>query len=250
MPTVQAVFRYPIKGLSAEALHKVTLAPAKTCPGDRRFALRHAASAFNAAHPTWQRKSEFLMLAHTAELAKLHTALDPETGVMHIHAGGSTLFVGNVFSPAGRRGAEHVFNATLNDPRGPIQLIDAGSISLTDVEPPYVSIINPASVRDLAQKAKADIEPARFRGNILVDDLAPWAEFDWVGRTIHIGGVQFKVIKRIQRCAATHVNLQTAVRDLNVTACLRDHVGHMDCGIYAEVVSGGIIQVNDTVTPL
>jgi len=249
MATVQDLCRYPIKGLSAEHLPRVALTPSQAMPGDRRFGLRHGASAYDLAHPTSQRKREFIMLAHTAELAKIHTVLDPDAGVMQIRVDGNTLFVGNVLSVPGRHGAEVVLNALIQDARGALQLVDAGVIALTDVEPPYLSIINLASLRDLEAKIGAVIDPLRFRGNIMIDGLAPWAEFDWVGKTITIGAVTLNVTKRIQRCVATAVNPVSAVRDIDIPALLRQHYDHMDCGVYAEVVRGGIVRPGDALTP-
>ena len=54
-----------------------------------------------------------------------------------------------------------------------------------------------------------------------------------------------KVVKRIVRCAATNVDPDTALRDLNIPQTLMRHLDHADCGIYAEVVSGGEIAPED-----
>ncbi len=248
MAQVQALYRYPIKGFSGERLSRVDLSPHKTITGDRRFGVKHANSAFDQAHPAWHKKREFLQLAHTADLVKVHTHLNDATGVMHIMANGSDVFVGNIFSDAGRRGADMVLNTLLQDARGPVQLVDAGAQSLTDVEPPYLSIINLASLRELSDKAQSPLDPIRFRGNIMIESDAPWAEFEWVGRTLKIGATECKVIKRIQRCVATSVNPITAARDVEIPALLQGVYGHMDCGIYVEVLQGGVIQDGDAVS--
>jgi MOSC domain-containing protein YiiM len=39
----------------------------------------------------------------------------------------------------------------------------------------------------------------------------------------------------------------TAKRDLEIPPTLSRHLGHMDCGIYAEVIEGGEIGVGDAV---
>jgi len=49
------------------------------------------------------------------------------------------------------------------------------------------------------------------------------------------------------RCAATNVDPETAARDLEIPPTLSRHLGHMDCGIYAEVIEGGEIGVGDAV---
>src|SRR3954452_4548231 len=44
--TVAAIYRYPVKGLSAEALDRVTLAPGDCLPQDRRFAIALPSTRF------------------------------------------------------------------------------------------------------------------------------------------------------------------------------------------------------------
>jgi len=58
---------------------------------------------------------------------------------------------------------------------------------------------------------------------------------------------RLKVVKRIVRCAAINVDPETAVRDLEIPAALMRRLGHADCGIYAEVIEGGTIGVDDAV---
>jgi hypothetical protein len=55
------------------------------------------------------------------------------------------------------------------------------------------------------------------------------------------------VVKRIVRCAATNVDPLTGVRDMTIPQTLMQTFDHMDCGVYAEVVTGGEIAVGDTV---
>ena len=58
------------------------------------------------------------------------------------------------------------------------------------------------------------------------------------------------MLKRTQRCAATEVNPQTAERDLRVPFLLRKHYGHLDMGIYAEIVQGGAIEPGSRILTL
>jgi hypothetical protein len=51
---------------------------------------------------------------------------------------------------------------------------------------------------------------------------------------------KLNVVKRILRCAATNVDPHTGIRDLNVPHTLQLSYGHGDCGVYAEVVTGGV----------
>jgi len=55
------------------------------------------------------------------------------------------------------------------------------------------------------------------------------------------------VTKRIVRCAAVNVDPETAVRDLDIPPTLMRRLGHADCGIYAEVITGGAIAIGDAI---
>jgi uncharacterized protein len=59
--------------------------------------------------------------------------------------------------------------------------------------------------------------------------------------------VRLSVTKRIQRCAAINVDPATAARDLNLPHTMMRSLGHMDCGIYAEVVTDGRIATGDAI---
>jgi uncharacterized protein YcbX len=75
--------------------------------------------------------------------------------------------------------------------------------------------------------------------------LPAWTETGLVGRSIELGPVRLRVVKRIQRCAATEVDPETAARDIDVPDALYRLTGDDDCGIYAEVVTAGRIALGD-----
>ena len=55
--------------------------------------------------------------------------------------------------------------------------------------------------------------------------------------------------QRIVRCAATEVNPDNGERDAKPMRWLREHFGHGDLGVYAEVLEGGRIAVGDALEP-
>jgi hypothetical protein len=119
--------------------------------------------------------------------------------------------------------------------------------SFSDVAQKAVSIINLASVAAVEKVIGAPIDPLRFRGNVYVSGWPAWHEFDLLGQEITIGGVRLKVVRRIKRCAATNVEPETGIRDMNIPLTLMETFGHPDCGIYTNVIDGGEIAVGDTV---
>jgi uncharacterized protein YcbX len=91
------------------------------------------------------------------------------------------------------------------------------------------------------------VDPLRFRGNIHVTGWPAWHEFDLLDQEIAIGPVRAKVVKRIVRCAATNVDPATGIRDLEIPKTLMQRFDHMDCGVYAEILSQGEVSIGDEI---
>jgi len=117
--------------------------------------------------------------------------------------------------------------------------------SFSDLPEKAISIINLNTISDFEKKIGKNIDPSRFRANLLIDNIDPWKEFNWVGKTIEIGDCILEVFKRTQRCAATNVNPENALRDINIPNEINSHFGHLDLGVYAKVKKTGVISVND-----
>ncbi len=71
----------------------------------------------------------------------------------------------------------------------------------------------------------------------ILDGASAWSEHDWIGSDITLGAARLRVILPITRCAATQVNPVTARRDLDIVAALGRAFGHINMGVYAEVVA-------------
>jgi ferredoxin-NADP reductase len=94
----------------------------------------------------------------------------------------------------------------------------------------------------------ADLDPLRFRGNVLVDGLEPFEEFALIGQVIRLGGVRLAIRSTIERCPATTVNPATAAVDVNVPRVLNAACGHLHCGIYGQILDDGDVAVGDEIT--
>ena len=101
---VEHIYRYPVKGLTAEALAETHLDPGETVPGDRRFALAHGDAPFDEAAPEWLQKRHFACLMVNERIAALHASWDERKGVMLIHAPGEAPFAGDTTTEEGRAG--------------------------------------------------------------------------------------------------------------------------------------------------
>ncbi len=145
-----------------------------------------------------------------------------------------------------------------------------------------IHIVNSNTVKQFSNAIKHDIEqeyeeginnfdsiqlnPTRFRPNVVVDGLEPWSEFDLIGKTIEVvpnqdndaigdgtksSPLRFRITSRTVRCAGIGVDpLQPELGVIDIPKLLTKHFPQHGpyLGIYAVVdgYSGGSICVGDT----
>jgi uncharacterized protein YcbX len=226
------------------------LAVGETVPGDRLYAIENGPSQFDPVSPRYRPKTHYLMLMRNERLAALKTRFEAESRMLTIVRNGCEAARGDLGSPQGRASIEHFFaDYCADELRGPPKLLYAPPFSFSDVARKVISIINLASVAALEDVIGTTVDPLRFRGNVYVSGWPAWSELDLVGSQIEfVNGARLKVVKRIVRCAATNVEPGTGLRDLDIPTTLLRHLGHSDCGIYAEVTAGGLIAAGDWVS--
>lgn len=249
--SVQAIYRYPVKGLSPERLARAMLSPGQTIESDRRYAIENGPSGFDPAAPAYFPKQRFLMLMRNERLAALDTRFEHATHTLTLRQNGKVVAEGDLRTPEGRQAIEGFFAAySADELRGPPRVLQADGHSFSDVAAKVVSIINLASVAQVENAVSAPVDPLRFRGNLYVAGWPAWREFDLLGESVTIGDVRLKIVKRIVRCAATNVEPHTGIRDMEIPKTLMQSFGHMDCGVYAEVVAGGTITAGDGISEI
>jgi uncharacterized protein YcbX len=249
---IEKLYRYPVKGLSAEPLDTVTLSAGQGVPLDRQYAITNGKWEFQAERYQPRPKTDFLVLVKHEQLAEYRTCLDDAS---------------QVFKVQGRDGQTHSFDLCSEPERqalcgllarrlglaGNPQLVEAAGIRFTDVSVMSaammnaISLVNLASVEALQADLGKAVDPLRFRANIHLRTVTPWEELQWVGREVQIGAARGKVVLRTRRCAATNVDPLTAARDLSIPQALVKHYGHADMGIYIEVIEGGPVAIGDAV---
>jgi uncharacterized protein YcbX len=245
---IQSIYRYPVKGLSAQPLVRVSLRPGQTLPADRLYAVENGPTGFDPAHPAYLPKQRFLMLMRNERLAALRTEYEEASHTLTIRWEDREAARGDLRTPKGREAIEAFFAAYCADElRGPPKVLFAEGHSFSDVAKKVVSIINLASAAAIETAIGAPVDPVRFRANVYVHGWPAWHEFDLLGREITAGTARLKVVKRIVRCAATEVDPATGIRDLQIPATLQRAFQHGDCGVFAEVIKGGEVALGDTV---
>lgn len=249
---VTAIYRYPVKGLSAEPMNEVRLEQGETIPFDRAWAIENGPSRFDPAAPRHLPKVAFLMLMRDERLAGLKTEFDEATGALTIRRGGKPVVRGDLATRTGRALVEQFVAAYMKDSlRGPPRILSAPGHSFSDVAAKVVHIINLASLAAVERAMGRRLDPLRFRPNLVIAAEQPWIEFDWIGKELRLGsrGLRLMATDRVVRCPATNVDPDTGARDADVPALLRRQWGHTDFGIYARVSERGVLRVGDGLTP-
>ncbi|MET0294910.1 MAG: MOSC domain-containing protein [Phenylobacterium sp.] len=244
---VAALYHHPIKGFTPQLVRSAKLVEGQPFPADRLWAIENGPSGFDPAAPAFVPKQKFTVLASIPEVARALTAYDAETTRLTASAAGLPSFTGRLAEPADRTAfADWVTQLIGDHARGPLQVLPAPTEHrFTDHPKGHVSIINLASVRDLATRLGQEVDFTRFRANLYVEGWPAWVENEWTGQRLTVGGAAVEVFKPIVRCAATAVNPATAARDLDIVRALYDNYGHMHCGIYVHVVRDGHVAPGD-----
>ena len=110
-----------------------------------------------------------------------------------------------------------------------------------------VSLLNIQSINDFEKKVNKKIETSIFRGNICIDGIDPWKEREWIGKTIKINNVSFKVEKNIPRCVAINLKPQTDDNSFDLLQSLKKTYNHFDMGIYLTALDNGEINIKDKI---
>jgi uncharacterized protein YcbX len=248
---IEYLYRYPVKGLTAEALEAAQVEEGGCIPWDRAFALAQGDAQFAPDQPQWLQKANFMCQMKNASIAALFSFFEPRNGMLAIRAPDGSAVVENALTEAGRERIGAFLAAYMGDEaRGQPRFLHVPGHSFCDQRGKVVSMINLASLRDYEAKVGARRHRRRFRANVWFSGAPAWSERAWVGQQLQMGGAVLRVTRPITRCAATEVNPETAVRDARPLDELRQLYGHVELGVHAEVIEGGRFAVGDAIEVL
>jgi uncharacterized protein YcbX len=248
--TIASLWRHPVKGLTPEQLADVHLEEGAYFPNDRLFAVEVGESGFDPAAPRHISKMRFAVLARFPQLARVKTRLDDDTGMLHV-GDASGFGVDIPFgSEAGKEALAKFLQAFLGDETDQkLRVLDGPAVNhrfMDSNQDGFVSAINLATIRAVEQALGREVDPLRFRANIYYDAGEAWVEDGLErGDVVTMGGVTMKARKSIVRCVATHVNLDSGVRDIDMVDELRAHFGRDTLGTYFGVTKGGRVAPGD-----
>ncbi len=243
------VCRHPIKSVGHETLAAVTLAPGAALPHDRRWAVAHAEAGLTADPGRWIPKSQFLRGVTGHALMAVTARFDPASARVRLaHPEVTQIDVAPDDPEDAQRLLDWLVPLWPADRPAPHRILRAPREQpFSDMPAPYVAVLGMGSLRALGEVLGRGLSMHRFRGNLWLDGLVPWAEFDLIGREIGIGEAVLRIEERITRCKATTANPETGRADADTLTALEAHYGHHDFGVYATVLRGGTVRPGDPV---
>ncbi|MGR3839072.1 MAG: MOSC domain-containing protein [Cognatishimia sp.] len=239
-PTVTSLWRHPIKAHGREEVSEVTLVPGQSMPGDRLWAVAHEAAQLDGSN--WVSCRNFTRAAGSPQLM----AITCETQAHQLRLSHPDLD-DLLFDPNADQAAFLDWVAPLV-PEGrarPVKLVEASEQGFTDSSWPSLTLCNQASHTAVEAQLDQDLSIHRWRGNIWLDGLEAWAEFDWLGHDLRLGEAVINVRERTERCMATTANPDTGTRDADTLGALQSF-GHKDFSVKVAVIQGGLVRVGDT----
>jgi uncharacterized protein len=278
VPSVAAVFRYPVKSMLGTCVEQAEVR-ASGLAGDRSWALvdRQTGKVASAKQPRlWrsllQLRAEYRGAAAWADPAGAVTITLPDGAVVRAGEPGAdevlSRFVGR---PVGLRQGRAA--GTGIDRAVPEEVLAQGvgadvafeSLELSQQAPgdsfvdyAPVHLITTATLAAVTRAAGTAPRPRVFRPNLVLatPELSGYAENDWVGRQLAIGGqVRLEIFLPTVRCAVpTLAHGQDPGNPQVLRALARNNripvagFGAATCaGVYARVVSPGRVRAGDEV---
>jgi uncharacterized protein YcbX len=228
---IKRIFRYPVKSMAGVQLDHVGLGW-HGLNGDRRFAFRRLADQSGFPWLSASRLPQLLLYKPigAAEVDKdLPTHVrTPDGAELELHS-------------------DELQNEVSRRHGSPVQLMQLKHGIFDEAA---VSLINVVTIRELEREADRRLDVLRFRPNIVIesDGVEPFAEDQWVGKTLRFGtdGPAVSITMRDLRCVMINLDPETAETDSSVMkAALRLNANH--AGVYATVICEGELRIDQKV---
>lgn len=254
MPTLSALYRYPIKSTRGDAITETTIA-ATGLPFDRHWMVADA----NGRMVTGRTDPRLVLIRAVPEGGSLYLSAPGMADLAIALSDFSTPHQASVWRDefAAQTGS-HAANDWLSTFLGhPVQLLYVGAepqrrvrarpelpLGFADGYP--LLLIGEGSLAELNRRAGQDFAMERFRPNLVIADAAPFAEDGW--RQIQIGEVVLSLMKPCERCVFTTVDPQTGLKSsdqepLRTLAQFRKTSDGVIFGQNAVAENTGLLQV-------
>ncbi len=234
------ICRHPIKAYGREMLASVRLSEGEGLPFDREWAVAHEAAKLT---PGWNPCQNFTRGAKAPALMAITGDLDESSRRVTLrHPDRPDLTVAPD-DPVDQARLVAWAIPLIPETRARPASVVSGGVAMTDSNYPTVSVLSLSSLADLSARMGMNLSIHRWRANLWLEGLDPWAEWGWVGQRFALGGAVLEVTERITRCTATTVDPESGKVSGNTLTGLETHFGHQDFGVFARVITGGDIAI-------
>ena len=222
---IKALYRYPVKSMAGESLDAVDIGW-HGVEGDRRFAFVREGDLTGFPWLTAGKLQSLVLYRPSNENGETRVRT-PE---------------GEEFDLASDALRERLSQLH----RTPVRLMKLNHGMFDDAP---LSLIATGTIAALAEASGTEVDPRRFRPNILIEADAPFVEDAWVGKTVAFGdgnGVKVNVATRDVRCAMLNIDPDDgAISPEVLKAAVRSN---SNCaGVYGAAIRTGTLRVGDRV---
>lgn len=236
---ISAIFRYPVKSMAGESLEAATLGW-HGLEGDRRFAFRRLAD-----------KSEFPWLS-ASKLPQL-LLYKPFRLDNNANSKNGELLPTHVRTPGGNE-----YELRSDELREEISKQHGSDVELMNLKAGIfdegsISIISRDTADCICRESGRDLDLRRFRPNVVIDtnNLQPFVENSWVGRTLMFGerdsGPVVSAYMKDERCVMVNIDPDTAEKDSKVMKTVV-RLNENYAGVYGTVIRTGDLRIGQVVT--
>ena len=234
------LWRYPVSSVAGERVEALDISPAGV-RGERNFGVvdsQTGAVARPAVEDRWQR---------TVSVRARHT----EAGTVEVKTAASG-WMEPLSAAASAALSDHFGFPTEIRPYQDREAAAgySGPWAVNRYQPSVVHLLTTASMAELRRlHPQGDPDRRRFRPNIVVEMPAvegAFPETEWIGRTIRIGSMEFRIEEPTRRCGLTVIAHDDLPHDPDI---LRQLVrgNFRNLGVYCAPAISGAVQAGDTV---
>ena len=252
--SISSIYFSPVKSISFQKINKCEIKKNIGIINDRLFAFSRLLDSGKAQkmeqEPGERKLINFLTLKNTPMLNKY--SFEFNEGNLELFDDQKKLFSINPNNPEEVSLIEQEVLNLDDQVKGPVFLLKNNQNPFFDTNSGgevmnSISLINHKSIKDFEKNMGKEVEHQRFRGNFYIDGLDAWEERNWIGKSININGIPFKVDDHIPRCSATNLKPKSGEITFNLPQKLKEFYDHMDLGVYLIPLEDGEVSIEDKI---